>query len=223
MAKRVLVLRPEPGMTATLEAARTLGLDTTGHALSEIRPRGWLCPDPASFDALLIGSANAIRHGGAQLAQLSEKPVYAVGQATAEVAQQAGFRIAMRGTGGLQKVLDALSEPVRFLRLTGHERVPLDVPDGVTMIEAIAYGSVSLPLDPADELLRSGDTIALLHSASTAAHFAAECDRLSLPRSTIALAGLGLRITDAAGEGWRAIHIPARPNDAELLAMVASL
>ena len=83
MTTRLLALRPEPGLKATLARARGMGLAITGHALSELRAVAWACPDPAAIDGLLIGSANAILHGGPQLARLAGKPVYAVGKATA--------------------------------------------------------------------------------------------------------------------------------------------
>jgi uroporphyrinogen-III synthase len=63
----------------------------------------------------------------------------------------------------------------------------------------------------------------LLHSAATARHFAAECDRLGLARDTIDLAALGPRIADAAGSGWRAMHLAAQPDEAALLEMVFDL
>ncbi|MEO1490025.1 MAG: uroporphyrinogen-III synthase [Pseudomonadota bacterium] len=219
----ILVVRPEPGLAATLEAARELGLNAIGHALSQIRPLDWECPDPARFDALLIGSANAIRHGGPALEKLKDKPVYAVGKATAQVTQAAGFTVAMRGEGGLQKVIDAAPTPIRFLRIAGFEHVPLALPQGVSMIERLAYESQSIALDPQ---LLAGATepiIALLHSASTAEHFAAECDRLGISRARVALAALGPRIVSGVGKGWAAIHTPEHPSDAALLAMVREL
>ncbi len=74
MSYRLLALRPEPGLAATLERAGAMGLAITGHALSEIRAVAWDCPDPAGIDGLLIGSANAILHGGPHLARLRENP-----------------------------------------------------------------------------------------------------------------------------------------------------
>jgi uroporphyrinogen-III synthase len=65
-----LALRPEPGLSATLDKARALGLAITGLALSEIRAVPWDCPDPARFDGLLIGSANALLQGRANLARI---------------------------------------------------------------------------------------------------------------------------------------------------------
>ncbi len=204
MSFRVLALRPEPGLAATLAVA-------------------WDCPDPAGIDGLLIGSANAILHGGPHLARLREKPVYAVGEATAAAARAAGFTVAMTGSGGLQGVLDAIAAPCHLLRIAGEEHVPLTPPPGVTFAEVIAYHSVALPLDPATRLLAAGEPLALLHSAATARHFAAECDRLGLARAAIALAALGPRIAAAAGEGWGAVHTAATPDEGALLQLAFDL
>jgi uroporphyrinogen-III synthase len=223
MGYRSLALRPEPGLSATLDKARAMGLAITGLPLSEIRAVGWDCPDPAGIDGLLIGSANAFGHGGANLAQLTAKPVYAVGEATAAAARAAGFAVAMVGSGGLQGVLDAIPAPMHLLRIAGEEHVPLTAPEGVTFAEVIAYRSVPLPLDDAAPLLAGGAALVLLHSAATARHFAAECDRLGVPRAGIALAALGPRIAAAAGDGWRAVHTAPRPDEAALLEMAREL
>ncbi len=223
MRARLLVLRPEPGLAATLHKARAAGLDASGCALSDIRAVGWDCPDPAGIGGLLIGSANAILHGGQHLAQLRDKPVYAVGEATAAAARAAGFEVAMTGSGGLQGVLDAIPAPRHLLRIAGEEHVPLTPPPGVTFAEVIAYRSVTLPLDPAAPLLASGEALVLLHSAATARHFAGECDRLGLERAAITLAALGPRIAGAAGEGWAAVHTAATPDEAALLQLAFDL
>lgn len=178
MSFHLLALRPQPGLAATLGKVREAGLAITGHALSEIRAVAWDCPDPDGIDGLLIGSANAILHGGPNLARLTGKPVYAVGEATAAAARAAGFGVAMTGSGGLQGVLDSIAAPSHLLRIAGEEHVPLDPPAGVTFAEVIAYRSVPLPLDPAAGLLASGGALVLLHSAAT---------RAILPRNVIVL------------------------------------
>ncbi|MFO6448430.1 uroporphyrinogen-III synthase [Erythrobacter sp. NE805] len=223
MTLHLLALRPEPGLAATLERARAMGLTITGHALSEIRPVAWECPDPAGIDGLLIGSANAILHGGPHLARLAAKPVHAVGEATAAAARAAGFTVATTGSGGLQGVLDAIAGPCRLLRIAGEEHVPLTPPPSVTIAEVIAYRAVMLPLDPVAPLLASGEALVLLHSAATAAHFAAECDRLGIGRSGVTLAALGPRIAAAASGGWAAVHTAARPDEASLMQLAFDL
>ncbi|WP_086616809.1 uroporphyrinogen-III synthase [Erythrobacter tepidarius] len=223
MSFHLLALRPEPGLAATLEKARAMGLAITGSALSAIRPVAWDCPDPARYDGLLIGSANALLHGGENLARFADKPVYAVGRATAEAARARGFTVALTGSGGLQGVLDTIAAPCHLLRIAGEEHLPLAPPGGITFDTVIAYRSVTLPLDPVAPLLASGEVLALLHSGASARHFAAECARLGLVRSTIALAALAPRIAVAAGEGWGAVHIAARPDEDALLALALDL
>jgi len=231
MIARLIVLRSEPGLTATLAKVRALGLAITGLALSEISPVRWNCPDPASIGGLLIGSANAFVHGGAQLDRLKAKPVFAVGEATADAARAAGFAVALAGSGGLQAVLDMVPAPAHLLRIAGEEHVPLMMPPAVSITPVIAYRAILLPLDPAAVLVvegagegeGEGGALVLLHSATTARHFAHECDRLGLARGAIALAALGPRIAAAAGSGWGAVHTAARPDEAALLEMVFDL
>ena len=223
MSLHLLALRPEPGLSATLEKARAMGLAIAGQALSEIRALAWACPELAGIDGLLIGSANAILHGGANLARLTDKPAYAVGEATAAAARAAGFTVALTGSGGLQGVLDAVPAPCYLLRIAGEEHVPLTPPAGVSFAEVIAYRSVALPLDPAAPFLASGEALVLLHSAATASHFAAEGDRLGLARARITLAALGPRIAAAAGEGWAAVHTATRPDEDALMQLAFDL
>ncbi|MGB3808361.1 MAG: uroporphyrinogen-III synthase [Erythrobacter sp.] len=200
-----------------------MGLDIRGFPLFEVRPCDWTGPDPASIDALLIGSANALAHGGGALAAYKDKPVHAVGAATAKAARKAGFAVASLGSGGLQNVLDAIEPPARLLRVAGAEHVALDVPDGIAIATVIAYESVALPLDPA-LVRRVGERpVVLLHSAAAARHFAAECERTGIARREVAIAALGPRIAEAAGEDWRAVHVSPEPSDRQLLASLADM
>ena len=198
-----------------------------GEHLFEIRPVPWAAPDPDTFDALLIGSANAIRYGGAGLDQLRGKPVHAVGRTTAELAKKAGFSVERVGEGGLQSLIDAHrrtgSEAQRYLRLSGAERVALDVPEGVGIEERIVYRAA--PIGISDELakrLQSGG-IVLLHSAAAARHFADQCERLGIPTGALALAAFGPRVTEGLGGDWAAIRHADSPNDTALLALAKDM
>ena len=86
MSTRVFVLRPEPGLSATMERGRAMGLSMEAMPLSAAEPVAWDIP-PGSFDGMLLGSANGLRHAGERLADLGQMPVYAVGEATAEEAR----------------------------------------------------------------------------------------------------------------------------------------
>jgi len=219
----VIAIRPEPGLSATLGTAREAGLPVTGVPLFEVRPIGWDPPPPEQFDALLIGSVNAIRHAGASLADYRHLPVHAVGRMTARVAAEAGMRVGQRGEGGLQDLLDSTAVPKRFLRLAGEAHVALDPPAETKITTRIVYESAAMPM-PARlaDLLREG-ALVLLHSGVAAVHMAAECDRLRIDRARIALAALAPRIASAAGKGWARVRSAERPEDAALLALARDM
>lgn len=199
----LIVIRPEPGCAETVAAARAMDLAAQGFPLFAVCTLAWTEPGPASFDALLIGSANALRHGGGGLDRYKALPVYAVGATTAAAARQAGFAVAVTGEGGLQALLPQLAADgcPRVLRLSGEAHVPLDPPPGVTVETAVVYAARPLPLPAA--AVPPGGCVVALHSGEAARHFAAECARLGLDRAMIALACLAPRVAEAAGAGLR--------------------
>ena len=220
----IIAIRPQPGCAATIAAGRAMGLSVEGHPLFAIRGLDWKAPDPENFDALLVGSANAFRHSGPQIAQYKSKPVHVVGAATARAAREAGFDVASVGTGGLQGLIDTLEgSSLRFLRLAGAEHVGLDLSAQISVETQIVYASTPVPMsaDLADKL--HDNALVLLHSAIAAQHFAAECDRLELDRTQIALAALGPRIAAAAGRGWAKCVSAPQPRDSALLALTREM
>ncbi|WP_296680687.1 uroporphyrinogen-III synthase [Novosphingobium sp.] len=220
----LVVIRPEPGCSASLAAARAVRLEAHGFPLFEVVAKSWEAPISGYFDAILGGSANAFRLGGKGLSVLRDLPVYAVGVTTAAAAHEAGFSVTATGNGGLQGMLADL-DPVhrRLLRLAGDERVPLNLPKGVTMEERVVYASVprAMPPDLAS-LLRAPAMIAL-HSAEAARHLAAQCVTNGIRRSLLRLIALSPRIASAAGEGWGEVATASLPNDKALLALALQM
>lgn len=216
----IIILRPADGAASTLAAAQQAEVQASAYALSEVAPCSWHRPDPAQFDGLLIGSANALRHAGPQLADYRGLPVHAVGSATMRAALACGLARGIVGEGGLQAVIEALPpRSMRLLRLAGREHLPLDRPPHISLETRIVYEVRPLPLpEELAEILASG-AVVLLHSAASARHFSAEVSRLSLPRSRIAIAALGPRIAAVAGDGWREVRSAAMPSDVALLAL----
>ncbi len=220
----IITIRPEPGASATVEEARERGLQVSAFPLAEIRSLEWAGTDPAADDALLIGSANAIRHGGEELRKYLGSPVYAVGERTARRARRAGFRVAMTGQGGLQHVLNAMpDQDMHLLRLAAARRVPLDLPPGKTMETCVVYEALDLPMPDAMQDALRGEALVLLHSAGAAEHFRAECMRLDLAISRVRIAALGPRIAEAAGPGWAEIRHPSKLEAGALLALAAEM
>jgi uroporphyrinogen-III synthase len=218
----LVVIRPEPGCSATISTARKMGLKSFGFPLFKIVPTSWEAPAPDSFDALLMGSANALRHGGKDLAQYARLPAYVVGEATAAAARTAGFAIALTGSGGLQAVLDKAAHP-RLLRLSGEDHIALEPPQGITLTQRIVYASQPLPMPLVLAELLATPAVIMLHSAVAARHFALECQRLEIDRSQLSLAMIGPRVAEVTGSGWRHSACADEPSDHALLALARRL
>lgn len=221
---RIIAIRAEPSLTETIDAGRSLGLTIEPMPLFEIVPLAWSPPDPAEVDALLVGSVNTFRHGGEGLQAFRDKPVYAVGQRTADEARACGFTVAYAGDSGLQRVLDILPPPMRFLRIGGEERVEVTPKERHTLVQRACYRVEPLAIrDSQASLLQGGGMIVLLHSAAAARHFASECDRIGILRSDLALAAIAPRVAGAAGSGWVRIEIAGSPRDDALLALARDM
>lgn len=220
----LIAIRPQPGCDATRAAARERGLDAHCFPLFKVRAVTWEPPDSDGIDALLIGSANALRHGGPGLSAFAEKPVYAVGEKTAQAARDAGFKVVITGDGHLQSVLEKLDPSHRrLLRPSGKQRIELKPPEGVTVVERVVYASSPVPM-PADLLaMLQKPAVVLLHSREAARHFVDSCDLHGVERSHIALAAIGSRVAKAAGEGWAALNVADEPSEDALLTLAMEM
>ena len=225
MTARAFAIRPDPGLAATVEAGRALGISVTGHPLARVHPAAWNAPPDSAFDALLLGSANAVRHAGPALSRWRGRAVHVVGETTAEAARAAGLAVGMVGQGGLQQVVDALADsgPARLLRLAGATHTVLAPPAGIAIDTRVVYHLAWREIAPDFAASLEEGGIVLLHSGEAARHFAGECDRLGIARAPIALAALAPRIAEAAGFGWRRVAVAPQPMDSALLAMVRDM
>jgi uroporphyrinogen-III synthase len=221
----LLILRPQPGNAASCAAAELLGVEPVAPSS---RSNPWHgSPHPTEIDALLIGSANALRHAGPHLAAYAGKPAYTVGETTAQAARQAGLHVEAVGSGGLQTVLDQVApNHSRLLRLAGYERVVLTLPPHATMIERTVYAAAAArcPRHRAADAhpcpARRGGR------AAFGAGRAPPCprDRQAGPAARTA-APRHHRATGHGGgrDGWGALHTAPRPDDRSLLALAAQL
>ncbi len=213
--KRLFILRPQPGASATADKARALGLQPVVAPLFKVEPVAWRPPEPARFDALLLTSANAVRHGGEQLQQLRGLPVHAVGSATAEAARAAGFNVASTGTDDVDRLLGSLEAELKLLHLCGADRrAPAEPRQDITSLPV--YRATPLKDAKLDGL--SGH-VAAVHSPRAAARLA----ELVADRSAVALAAISAAAAAAAGHGWQRVAIASGPTDAALLATAAEL
>jgi uroporphyrinogen-III synthase len=218
MTRPLLVLRPEPGASATVTAAHAMGLEAIPAPLFTVRPVDWSLPEMLP-EAVLLTSANALRHGGTKLAALTSLPAYAVGAATAKAARQAGFTWIVTGDGDAEMILAlARRNGVRsLLHLAGREHRDV-VPDDIRIDRRIVYVSDAVEHLPVAAIAVLPDAIALLHSPRAARLFA----RLVDPAG-IAIAAISPATLAAAGPGWRVAEGADAPTDASLLAVAAKL
>lgn len=220
MTRAIAILRPQPGNATTAQAVRALGLEAVESPLFAVQPLPWSPPPAGAFDALLLTSANAVRHGGPGLRSLRSLPVIAVGAATAAAARDAGFDIAHIGTRGVAALLDAASGCNRLLWLAGRERTAIDHPALAATIAV--YAANPCPLTPAAAMSLAGG-VAMVHSARAARQLGAELDRLGVARATLRIAAISAPVAAASGDGWAQIAIADAPNDTALIATARAL
>lgn len=216
----LVILRPEPGASASAVAARRLGLEPVQLPLFEIEPVAWAAPDPTRSDALLLTSANAIRHGGPELGKLRGLPVYAVGKATAAAARAAGFTIALAGDSGVDELLGRIEAELRLLHLCGEQyREPAGA--GQQIAHLPAYRAAAVP-SPAG-LERIEGAVAAVHSPRAGARLAELAAGRGLDVSRTVIAAISAEAALATGAGWQAVEVAAEPRDSALLALAARL
>jgi uroporphyrinogen-III synthase len=212
---RVVVLRPEPGATATVEKARALGLEAVAVHLFTIEAVEWEAPDAANFDGLLLTSANAVRFGGEALHSLRGLKVNAVGEATAEAAREAGLDVAAIGDAGIPLLLGSIQPDLKLLHLCGADRrEPHGATQAITRVTVYRATPVQAP-----DLSAASGSVALIHSPRAGQRFA----ELVSDRGTIAIAAISEAAAEAVGNGWHRVETAAQPTDEALLALAASL
>lgn len=217
MTAPIIILRPEPGASATAARVAASGLTPVILPLFAVEPVVWVLPDPGAIDALLLTSANAVRMAGPQLDRLSAMPAWCVGQATAAAARTAGLTVARIGTTDAQTLIDSSPDGGQsLLWLAGEDRRAIAIPSGFTVTTVTTYRAVPTTIDLS--CLRQ-DAIVLVHSARAAARLAA----LAPDRSRLHLVAISQPVARAAGDGWRGLNIAAAPDDADMVAIARQL
>ncbi len=217
--RRLAVLRPEPGASATVERAAALGLDAVAMPLFKVEPVAWKAPDARDFDALLLTSANALRHGGTGLERLLQLPAYAVGEATADAARAAGLAVAATGDGGVEQLLDRVPAGLRLLHLCGEHRTMTDSSRPITSVAV--YRSIELP--PPGGLERIEGQVVAVHSPRAGRRLAELAEQAGVDRSSVRVAAISEAARAAAGDGWERCESAAQPDETALLALAARL
>ncbi len=219
---RLLVVRPQPGASATAVRVEALGHTAVVMPLFEVQPLTWDVPSPDAYDAIILTSGNAVRQAGSGLAQVALLPIYAVGTATARAAEQEHIPVAFTGDAGVDAVVNAAKRSgySRLLWLAGQDHTEAPVLDGVSVDISIVYRSTALPLpENGATVINMADAV-MLHSARAACHFAELCDAQGIDRAGVTLAALSPAIANSAGCGWCKVVTAPTPDDAALLSLL---
>jgi len=212
--RKLLLLRPEPGLSQSAARAKQLGLEVIACPLFRVDPVGWDVPDPADYDALLLTSANAARLAGEGLESLKSLPVHAVGEATASAARLAGLRVVNTGWAGAAELLATLPSSARLLHLAGEHRIPPE--PGHRIDRRVVYRSATVEepgLPPLEGL------VAAVHSPRAGARLAELADG----KGGAAVAAISPAAAAACRDGWERVESAVRPDDESLLAVAAML
>ena len=211
--RKVIVLRPEPGASETLAKARELGLEPVSVPLFDIEAMDWAMPDGA-FDGVLLTSANAVRQAGDALQELRALPAYAVGDATAEAARDAGFDIKATGDAGVERLLGSIDQELRLIHLCGEDRKQVTARQEITPVAVYRSKAVVGP-----KLDRLNGNVVLVHSPRAGARLG----ELVEDKSDIAIVAISKAAADAAGGGWESVQAANEPTDDAMLALAAEL
>ncbi|HEX8553334.1 MAG TPA: uroporphyrinogen-III synthase [Sphingomonas sp.] len=216
MARRAIVLRPEPGNARTADRLTAAGVEPVRWPLFKVVPVAWALPDVKRFDSLLVTSANAIHHAGAGLARLRHLPVAAVGGRTADAARAAGLDVAVIGDSDAAAAMSLARAAglARPLHLAGRDHRETDAET------VVVYSSDPVAV-PSGAMAVALDSIALLHSPRAARRFGALLSRDGVDRSRVGVAALSPAVLAAAGDGWAFTLVASTPDDAALVALVA--
>lgn len=210
----LLLLRPEPGLSESAARARLLGLEVITCPLFRVEPLAWEAPNPVNYDGLLFTSANAVRHGGMALDELKSMPVHAVGQATADAARQAGFKVATVGEAGVDVLLAGIPAGLRLLHLSGEDRIDPAASQRIDRRSVYRSATVARPpLPPLQGL------VVAIYSPRAGRRLA----ELAIARSATSVAAISPAAAEACGDGWEAVKTADRADDATLLALAARL
>ncbi len=234
MRLRALVTRPhnEAAALATLLAAR--GIDSVIEPMIEIVDRAAPSPDLADARAILCTSANGVR----ALARASSErgvPVFAVGDATARAARDAGF-VAVESAGGdvedLATLVATRLSPGdgRLLHVAGSE-VAGDLAgrlggDGFTVVRAVLYEArPAQALGPETAALIAAGRIdlALFFSPRSAAIFARLAEAAGVVQGLAAARAVSISAAADRALGdlpFRERTVAAEPTQTALLARV---
>ncbi|TWF50249.1 uroporphyrinogen-III synthase [Neorhizobium alkalisoli] len=235
---RVVVTRPEHSAARTADRLKALGHEPMLLPLTEAAHDHAAVADGLAkpHSALILTSAEAVRAiiGGAEsLADIASEKVYAVGEATAQAARQAGFADIRTGPGtgaGLAEMIAAekshLAKPLLYL--AGDPRSP-ELEDaleraGIAIMTALIYRMVPIDygIDTVGKILLSPQADAvMLYSRRNAVIFLELAEKLGAEMASLKILCLSANVAAAIPPQFQNnVRVAKSPDEDGLFALL---
>ncbi len=228
----LLLTRPAADAARLRQDLLRLGFTADCAPMLEIRPLPVADLALDGITGLLITSANGLRALVA-VTKRRDLPVYAVGEASARAARQAGFQAVQAAGGDVQSLANLvrrqLAPAAGALLHAAGETLAGDLQamlrqDGFEVRRETLYRAEmikELPEDVAQSLARGAYQGVLFFSPRTAAGFATLAQGRFAPEASMAAFCLSAAVAErVAGLPWRRLCIAAEPSEAALLAVL---
>lgn len=229
---RALITRPRDDAAALADALRTRGIEPVIEPMLIIEPIDGTAPDLDGVQAVLFTSANGVRAFAAASPEL-DLPAYAVGEASARAATEAGFaRVASAGgdAAALADLAVHALDPAAGALLhasgadtAGNLQGTLEAA-GFTVRRAVLYraaAATALTPETAALLRDGGIALALFFSPRTAETFVMLAGKAGVTDACGRISAVCLSQAVAArlaSVRWRDVEIAATPDTPALLA-----
>lgn len=233
---RVLITRPQPEAGAFAARCAEEGLEPIVSPLMEIVELG-VATDLSSVAALAFTSVNGVR-AFTQNSQMRDLPVFAVGATSANESRRAGFDEVYVADGDVDALAALItahwsSGDGAILHAAGATRagdlVKALEEKGIAARREVFYEAAPVDglNDDALAALQSGraDLWVALFSPRSAKLFleAMEKAKLTPALGMVNAACLSQAVADAAGEGWRTVHVAPRRDSAAMIELMTAL
>jgi uroporphyrinogen-III synthase len=135
----VLVTRPRHQAEPLCRLLDSLGAEAYRFPAMEILPveghrtLAAAPPEPADYDLVIFASANAVRFGAALLGQRRDLTLAAIGPATAQALDQAGYRVSVQSAGGFDS--ESLLQHPKLNAVAGSRILIVKGNDGRDLLE----------------------------------------------------------------------------------------
>lgn len=234
---RLLVTRPEPDASRQAEKLRELGHEPVLAPLLTIETIPGVPLDLDQAQAVIVTSRNVLRAMAArpELIEARNLPLYAVGDATARLAAELGFRQIVTGPGTGEQLADLIARELdpgngTLVHLAGG-MLAFDLKSaleakGFTIRQPVLYSAVQAKALPPEALalMREGRLDgAIFMSPRTAAIFTTltAAEGVVTQASQLRCYCLSQSVADALAPISAKIAVAPHPSEEELLALIA--